>query len=117
LFDLLGSKLGLLLYCVLNFHITCYVFIHYNLHVHDQGLFYDVFIIPYTSTPHNGQEDKNVTKSERSRRVFNKDMYLILPLFQNFSKSLSLLKLLHLKMGTCVSGIGPLLIRTCDGHF
>jgi len=32
---------------------------------------------------------KNVTKAERSRRVFNKDMYLLLPFFQNFSKYLS----------------------------
>jgi len=32
---------------------------------------------------------KNVAKVERSRRVFNKDMYLILPFFLNFSKYLS----------------------------
>jgi hypothetical protein len=59
---------------------------------------------------------KNVTKAERSRRDFNKDVYLILPFFRIFQR-ISLLKLLHLKMGTCVSGIGPLLIMTCDGHF
>jgi hypothetical protein len=32
---------------------------------------------------------KNFTKAERSRRVINKDMYLILPFFQNFLKYLS----------------------------
>lgn len=58
MFDLFGSKLGLLVYCVINFYITCYVFIPYNLHVHDQDLFYDVLIIPYTNTPHSGQEDE-----------------------------------------------------------
>ena len=90
MFDLFGSKLDLLLYRAFNFYITYYVFILYNLNVHDQGLFYDVIIIPSTSTPHNGQEDKKVTKPERCRRVFNKDMYLILPFFKNFSKYLSL---------------------------
>jgi len=29
---------------------------------------------------------KNVAKVERSRRVFNKDMYLILPFFSEFFK-------------------------------